>query len=141
MLKEKSAAYGLNNIQFIDSVPKDQVGDYINASDVCMAILKKTDTFKTVYPNKVFDYMCCKKPSLVTIDGITRELLETSEAGLYAEPENIDAFEKQINIFATMDEASLQKMGENGYTFVKEHFDRKKLAEKYMAIVKEVIHD
>lgn len=139
ILKEKAKSYGLQNIQFIDSVSKDQVGDFINASDVCMAILKKTDTFKTVYPNKVFDYMSCKKPSLVTIDGITRELIETAKCGIYAEPENADSFYDVVQEFMAMNDADMRQMGESGYEYVKEHFDRAVLSKRYLKIVKEVI--
>ena len=139
LLKEKSKEYGCDNIQFIDSVSKDKVGDFINASDVCMAILKKTDTFKTVYPNKIFDYMSCKKPSLVTIDGITRELIENSASGYYSEPENADAFYKVVEKFLSADDKEMQEMGESGYKYVQKHFDRNKLAKRYMNIIKKVI--
>lgn len=139
LLKEKAKEYELTNIEFIDSVPKHEVVDYVNASDVCMAILKKTDTFKTVYPNKVFDYMSCKKPVFVTIDGITRDLLDTSNCGLYAEPENIDEFKKIVNKFLSMSDEELIAFGENGYKYVKENFDREKLAERYIELIKEVV--
>ena len=138
LLKQKANEYNLTNIEFIDSVPKHKVVDYVNASDVCMAILKKTDTFKTVYPNKVFDYMSCKKPVFVIIDGITRDLIETSNCGLYAEPENLDEFKSIINKFLSMSDEELQVFGENGYKFVKENFDREKLAERYIELIKEV---
>ena len=138
LLKEKANEYGLTNIEFIDSVPKHEVVDYINASDVCMAILKKTDTFKTVYPNKVFDYMSCKKPVFVTIDGITRDLIETSNCGLYAEPENLDEFKKVVDKFLNMSDEELKNFGENGYKYVKKYFDREKLAMEYIEIIKEV---
>ena len=137
-LKEKAKEYELTNIEFIDSVPKYEVVDYVNASDVCMAILKKTDTFKTVYPNKVFDYMSCKKPVFVTIDGITRDLIETSNCGLYAEPENLDEFKNIVDKFLSMSYDELQTFGENGYKYVKDKFDREKLAERYIELVKEV---
>ena len=137
-LKEKAKEYELTNIDFIDSVPKYEVVDYVNASDVCMAILKKTDTFKTVYPNKVFDYMSCKKPVFVTIDGITRDLIETSNCGLYAEPENLDEFKNIVDKFLSMSYDELQTFGENGYKYVKDKFDREKLAERYIELVKEV---
>ncbi len=140
LLKEKEKEYGLTNLQFIDSVSKEQVGDFINASDVCMAILKKTDTFKTVYPNKVFDYMSCKKPSLVTIDGITRTLIENAGAGLYAEPEDVESLKEKVNDFIEMNDMELTQMGESGYAFVKEHFDREKLSQKYLQLVKEVAY-
>ena len=138
MLKQKVKEYNLKNIQFIDSVPKDEVIDYINAIDVGMAILKKTDTFKTVYPNKVFDYMSCKKPVLVTIDGITRKLISDANCGLYSEPENLIEFENQVNKFISFDKAKLQELGNSGFEFVKEHFDREKLAMRYIDIIKEV---
>lgn len=139
-LKEKTEQYNLSNIQFIDSVAKNEVVNYINASDICMAILKKTDTFKTVYPNKVFDYMSCRKPVLVTIGGITKDLIETSNCGLYSEPENLEDFEFVVEKFINMSEDELKLLGENGYKYVKEHFDREKLAEQYIEVIKEVVN-
>jgi len=141
MLKEKAQEYTLSNIEFIDSVPKNEVVDYINAIDVGMAILKKTDTFKTVYPNKVFDYMSCKKPILVTIDGITRELIKDANCGLYSGPENIKEFEKSIDKFVSMSDEEMKMLGDNGFKFVKENFDREKLAYKYMELIQKVLND
>jgi glycosyltransferase involved in cell wall biosynthesis len=141
MLQSKVKEYNLTNLQFIDSVPKSEVVDYINASDICMAILKKTDTFKTVYPNKVFDYMSCKKPVLVTIDGITRDLIEKSNCGIYCEPENINEFEDVIYKYTKMSDDKLVKFGNNGYKFVKKYFDREKLALRYIEVLKEVINN
>jgi glycosyltransferase involved in cell wall biosynthesis len=138
-LKETARKLNLKNIQFIDSVPKQKVQDFINASDVCMAILKKTDTFKTVYPNKVFDYMACKKPIIVTIDGITRKLIEDAQAGLFAEPENAESFKETVEKFIELDDAELEKLGQNGYNYVRKYFDRSKLAEKYLKIIENTI--
>jgi len=138
LLKKKVSEYKLNNVQFIDSVPKSEVVYYINASDVCMAILKKTDTFKTVYPNKVFDYMACKKPILITIDGIARDLVNDSKSGLYSEPGDINKFKDAIDIFLKMEDKKLSEMGENGYEFVMKNFDRAELAKKYLYILNSV---
>ena len=141
MLQDKVKEYNLENLQFIDSVSKNEVVDYINAVDICMAILKKTDTFKTVYPNKVFDYMSCKKPVLVTIDGITRKLVEESKCGLYSEPENLEQFEQSIYQYTKMSKDELEELGNSGFEFVKENFDREKLAERYIEVIKEVVND
>jgi len=138
LLKDKVKEYGLENVQFIDSVSKEKVGDFINASDVCMAILKKTDTFKTVYPNKVFDYMSCKKPSLVTIDGITRELIEDAKSGYYAEPGNVDVFCKVVKKFLSASDKEIEEMGEYGYKYVQNHFDRNAIAKKYLILLKNI---
>lgn len=138
LLKEKAKEYKLNYVQFIDSIPKVQVADFINASDVCMAVLKKNETFKTVYPNKIFDYMSCKKPILVTIDGITRKLINESECGLFAEPENVKMFKEVVDQFLSMNINELNKYGENGYAYATEHFDRLKLAQKYFEIISQI---
>ena len=37
--------------------------------------VKNVETFKTIYSNKNFDYMSCKKPILLVIDGVSRELV------------------------------------------------------------------
>jgi len=140
LLQEKVEEYNLNNFKFIDSVAKSEVVDYINASDICMAILKKTDTFKTVYPNKVFDYMSCRKPVLVTIDGITKKLIGDGKCGLYSEPEDLSSFIECIERFTIMSPEELEVLGDNGYKYVKEHFDREKLAQKYIKVIKELVN-
>jgi glycosyltransferase involved in cell wall biosynthesis len=133
-LVEDARGRGLDNVIFVDSVPKAQVCDYINASDVCTAVLMKNDTFKTVYPNKVFDYMSCKRPTIVAIDGVARKLVEDAGAGLYAEAENPEAF-----IRATMtlknNPALMAEMGERGYSHVREHYSRDGLARRYLAVL------
>ena len=68
----------MNNVIFRDPVPKSEVFKYILASDVCTSVLKNNETFKTIYSNKTFDYSVCKKPILLLIDGISRELVESA---------------------------------------------------------------
>lgn len=121
----------LCNIQFIDAVPKKEVFKYILASDIGMSVLKKVDTFKTVYSNKTFDYFACKKPVLMAIDGVSRELVENANAGMYVEPENVDAYIDAIKKYEE-NRSIMQLHGENGYNFAKENFDRKQLANTYL---------
>ena len=136
MLKKQLVAdaqqRGLANVRFIDSVPKSEVFKYILASDVGASVLKKVDTFKTVYSNKTFDYMSCRKPILMAIDGVSRELVETADAGIFVEPENAQDFAAKIRIY--LNDASLaNKHGNNGYQYAKAHFDRVALAHQYLS--------
>lgn len=89
MLVRKAREYGLRNVIFVDSQPKSRIVDYCNAADVCSAVLRGVDIFRTVYPNKVFDYMACAKPVIVAIDGVARKLVEDARAGVYVQPEHI----------------------------------------------------
>lgn len=134
MLKEKTEEWKLKNIIFIDPVPKNVIADYINASDVCTAVLKNIDTFKTVYPNKLFDYMSAAKPVIIGIDGVARKLIEDADAGIFAEPENAEHFAQAV---LKLNESSslCSQFGKNGLRFVREKFDRYSLAEKYLKIL------
>ena len=122
----------LKNIEFINSVPKQEVFKYILASNMGASVLKKVDTFKTIYSNKTFDYMACQRPVFLMIDGVSRELVEEADCGVYVEPENISECVAVVKKLITFPERDLEKMGRNGYNFAKEHFDRSKLANQYM---------
>ncbi len=134
MLKEKAARWKLDNVLFVDPVPKSVIADYISASDVCTAVLKKVDTFKTVYPNKVFDYMSVAKPVIVAIDGVARKLVEDARAGMYTEPENAGEFVEAV-LRLKSDPQLCKEYGQNGLSFVRKNFDRSVLADKYLDIL------
>ena len=129
---------GLDNVVFHDPVPKEQVADFINASDVCTAVLMRNDTFKTVYPNKVFDYMSCKRPIIVAIDGVARTLVESAGAGLYAEPEDPDSFIQALDELRN-DPRRMAEMGENGYRHAAANYSREALADKYLRLLENVV--
>lgn len=133
-LIHEAQSRGLANVRFIDSVPKQDVFRYILASNMGASVLKKVDTFKTVYSNKTFDYFSCKKPVLMAIDGVSRALVETAEAGTYVEPENPADFAQKIRWYMENPDL-LKKQGENGYRYAREHFDREKLALQYLGLI------
>lgn len=130
-LMEKALNMGLKNVRFLDPVPKKEVFKYILASDLGASVLKRVDTFKTVYSNKTFDYFSCKVPILMAIDGVSRDLVEKASAGTYVEPENIDSLNKAIRNYLKNPQL-LKEQGMNGYNFAKANFDRSILALSYL---------
>ena len=128
----------ITNVRFLDSVPKAEVFRYILASEMGASVLKRVDTFKTVYSNKTFDYMSCKKPILMAIDGVSRELVEAAAAGVYVEPENISEYNRIIRQYL-YDPERLSREGESGYRFAKDNFDREVLAKKYIDYISKII--
>ena len=138
MLKGKAREYNLKNLIFVDSQPKSEIAAYCNAADVCAAILKKTDAFKTVYPNKVFDYMSCAKAIIIAIDGVARELVERAEAGVYVEPENVAEYKKAV-LRLYYNKSLCDRYGRNGFEFVRKHYSREKLSLNYERILRQVV--
>ena len=138
MLVEKAKELQLENVVFVDSVPKDKIVDYVAASNVCTAVLKKVDTFKTVYPNKVFDYMSAKRPIILAIDGVARELIENAGAGLFVEPENARPFADAV-LKLKDDPDYCCRCGEQGFDYVTKNFARNILADRYIEIIEEKV--
>ena len=126
---------GLTNIQFIGAVPKDEMPALINAADAGLAVLQNNPTFKTVYPNKVFDYMACCRPVVLAIDGVARTLVcGDAQAGLFAEPENGPAIAQAIA--RLRDEPALaDRLARSGRNWVVVNADRRSLAGKYLDLL------
>ena len=129
---------GLRNVQFIDSVPKAEVFRYILASDFGMSVLKRVDTFKTIYSNKTFDYMACRIPVLLAIDGVSRELVEAADCGRFIEPEDPRDFAEVVRFYLGLPREEWQRQGASGYAYATAHFDRSRLAHDYLTHLRRV---
>ncbi len=138
MLEDRVREWGLSNVIFTGMRPKVEVVDICAAADVCCAVLKKVDTFKTVYPNKLFDYMAAARPSVVAIDGVARKLVEEAGCGMFAEPENSDELARVLKELQN-DPQRRKQMGESGLRYVREHFDRSKIAAQYIQMIEEEV--
>lgn len=134
-LIKKAKDENIQNMRFINPVPKAEVFKYILASDMGTSVLKNVETFKTVYSNKTFDYMACKKPILMAIDGVSRDLVEQADAGIFVQPENPEDFALKIKQYL-LNPSEIKRQGENGYCFAKDNFDRMILAKKYLYLIK-----
>lgn len=138
-LMDRAREMGLQNVRFLDPVPKSEVFKYILASDMGTSVLKRVDTFKTIYSNKTFDYMACKKPILMAIDGVSRRLLEDANAGTFVEPENPAHFKEVILSYLDNPEI-LSEQGISGYDYAKKNFERNELAAKYLERVEAIVN-
>jgi glycosyltransferase involved in cell wall biosynthesis len=127
---------GLTNILFAGPQPKERMPALVNACDVGAAVLQANPTFRTVYPNKVFDYMACEKPTLLAIDGVARQLVcDEARAGVFAEPENARALAESIKRLAD-DPAGRAVMGRQGRAWVQENAGREALAARYVEVLR-----
>jgi lipopolysaccharide/colanic/teichoic acid biosynthesis glycosyltransferase/UDP-N-acetylglucosamine:LPS N-acetylglucosamine transferase len=126
---------GLENIRFHGAKPKASMPDIVNACDAGAAVLQNNPTFRTVYPNKVFDYMSCARPVLLAIDGAARTLVcDEAKAGVFAEPENPKAIASAIRSLADYP-GTRAEMAANGRRWVLANASRGALAERYLDVL------
>lgn len=126
-LQDRARELGLSNVHFFAPVPKTEMASALAWADACVAILKPIEMYKTVYPNKVFDYMAAGKPVVLAIDGVIREVVETAGAGVPVAPGDPQELAAAIrSLVADPDNAA--GMGARGRAYVAAHFDRAGLA-------------
>jgi glycosyltransferase involved in cell wall biosynthesis len=134
-LEEEARAAGLENITFHGPQPKSRMPELVNACDAGLAVLQNNPTFRTVYPNKVFDYMSCGRPVVLAIDGAARELVcEQAKAGVFAEPENPRAIAEAIADLAS-DQKKCADLGRAGRAWVLANASRDSLAARYLDVM------
>lgn len=86
VLEQTARAMNLGNVVFAGVQPKSRIPAILAASDVCAATLQNIRMFRTTYPNKVFDYMAAGRPTVLGIDGVIREVIESCGAGIFVTP-------------------------------------------------------
>jgi glycosyltransferase involved in cell wall biosynthesis len=123
-LELEAQKLGLRNVLFAGVCPKKEMPKVIAAADVCLAILQNLAMFRTTYPNKVFDYMASARPTVLVIDGVVREVIESSGGGVFVEPGNHELLAKTI-LELSKDPTRVKQMGENGRAYLVKHLDRR----------------
>ena len=90
--------------------------------------------FKTVFPNKVFDYMAAGRATILGIDGVIREVVENAKGGIFIEPGNEKALADAVMKVKNDPELSRQ-MGKAACDHVVKHYNRHLQAEDFRILV------
>ena len=135
-LMEIAAQLNLKNITFLPFVSKSEISKYINLSDVALVNLKRSDTFKTVIPSKIFENVALYKPILLGVEGEAKDLIEHYKVGVCYIPESqssfIEALE-EIKSYKTPDfELNCNEM--------LQQFDRNKFASIMLDVITKTLH-
>ncbi len=132
-LQQLAAEHHLVNVLFLPAVAKNEMAEIVAAADICVAILKPLELYKTTYPNKVFDYLAAGRPIVLAIDGVIREVVEAAGAGKFVSPGNSNEMAKVI-VELYKDRATTRQMGLNGRKYVCKHFDRSQMAAQFESL-------
>jgi glycosyltransferase involved in cell wall biosynthesis len=114
----------LDNVIFAGVHPKKEMPLVLASSDVCLAILQNIKMFRTTYPNKVFDYMAAGRATVLVIDGVIRQVIETSNGGVFVEPGDDVQLANTI-LELSKDPQRVRQMGHNAREYLVEHLDRR----------------
>jgi glycosyltransferase involved in cell wall biosynthesis len=134
-VRDLARKLNLGNILFLDPVPKDRVPDYLSLVDAALIPLRRSDTFKTVIPSKIFESAAMEKPILLGVDGEARELVSSYGAGMFFAPEDEkDFIEKLKSLKNNKDQYEKLKQG---CAKLARAYDRKRLAGEMFTILED----
>lgn len=121
----------LDNVIFVDPVPKNQVQGILGCVDVLYIGLKKEPLFRYgVSPNKLFDYLYAGKPIIYAIDSGEYHPISNSESGLEIPPEDPEKLAAAILKLYEMKPQLRRQMGENGHRLAINDYEYGSLARK-----------
>jgi glycosyltransferase involved in cell wall biosynthesis len=138
-LQELARKRMLDNVSFIDSVSKREMPDVLAAANICIATLQDVPMFRMTYPNKVFDYMAAGKPTILTIDGVIRTVIEDAHGGMFAPASDGRALANAVRSLANRPDTVMQ-MGRNARSYVVANFNRSDQGEAFRATAQQLKH-
>lgn len=95
-LKAEAERLGLDNVLFLDTVPKHQIPRYWSLLNVSIVHLRRAELFTSVIPSKLFECMSMGVPVLHGVTGESAEIVEREGVGRIFEPENAEQLAKTL---------------------------------------------
>lgn len=126
---------GLSNVLMLPGQALERVAGYLSMADVALVPLRKVDLFLGALPTKMFDAWACQKPTLISVDGEARTLLEQVGAGIFIEPEQPEALAQALRCLRHKPD-TLAQMGLKGRQVVLERYSLQAAAQQIETILK-----
>ena len=109
----------LKNVTMLESISKTEVVQYTSILDVGLVNLKRSKTFHSVIPSKIFELAAMHKPILLGVEGESAAIVEQYQVGYTFIPED------QVDFFTKIEAI---KTATFDFSRLLDDFDRKKLA-------------
>lgn len=129
-LRAKAERLGLDNVIFLDSVPKEEVARYWSLLDVSIIHLRRTELFSTVIPSKLFECMGMGIPVLHGVAGESADIVRREQVGLVFDSENAEQLAAHLVALADAPE-QLEALRTRAVVAAR-HYDRSALADSML---------
>lgn len=125
---------GLTNVHFFAPVSKVEALTFIKQVDVSVIGWQNKSIYQFgISPNKIFDYMLCRKPVIHACSSPFDPIAEAG-CGISIEAENVEAIVEAILEMMNKSVTQRNELGEKGYRYLCQEHDIAKLAEKYKKV-------
>jgi len=138
-LQQEVTRRGLSNVQLPGRyAPEAMPGILAQASALLVSLTRGTIMSQTV-PSKVQAYLAAGKPIIASLDGEGARVIEQSGAGVSCSAEDAAGLAAAVLRLRALPADTLQRMGEAGQIYYKQHFDPAVLATKLVQHFSQVL--
>ena len=137
-LRREAVRLRMDNVIFTGAVDRSMIPNFLSISDVCLVHLRKSKTFATVMPSKIFEAAAMARPIILGVEGFAQDFVEHAGCGLCIEPESEDELVRAALLLAD-DNQVRTRLGAAGYKYVTEAYDRGRLAKRYLRIIEHLV--
>jgi len=131
-LQKRARIEHLDNVLFLDPVPKAQLTGLMTGADVGLQVLRNVPAFYYgTSPNKFFDYIAASLPVINNYPGWLAELITDNNCGLTVAPDDPSAFAASL-IAAAEDPKALKIKAVNARQLAQTQFSRRQLSETWV---------
>ncbi|MCR8850555.1 glycosyltransferase family 4 protein [Rossellomorea sp. SC111] len=126
-LIQRAKTENINNLKFIEAVPKESVPSLLKQADIGIISMKNAEVYKWgISLNKMYDYMAAKLP-IVMLSNLEDTIISQHDLG-YVEDSEDEVVKNIIHLKNSPDKTD--KLGTRARDFVKDTHSWEKLAEK-----------
>ncbi len=136
-LQRMADAHGLDNVLFVDPVPKAQMPEMVAACDVSLVIFRAMKE-TTWSPNKMFDSLSAGKPVITNAAGWLTEIVDENYCGCGVDAAEPRQLADRLVEFAERD-SLLMQMSKNARIVAESSFARDKLASELEKVLTDVV--
>lgn len=139
-LQQQAERMRLDNVVFLDPVPKAEIPEVFARADAGLMVLRDTPLFAFgVSPNKLFDYMGASLPVVCNVPGEVETMVREAGAGEQAENSTPGALADAVERLAERSAEERAAMGRDGRAWVSREHGRTILAERLDGVLRELV--
>jgi glycosyltransferase involved in cell wall biosynthesis len=124
-------------VETVGWVAFEQVPAQLVGADVALAVLQPIERYVAALPVKLFEYMACGLPVIISDFPANRAVVAGADCGLLVDPTNADAVAAAIARLLT-DPAEAGRLGQNGRRAFETQYNWQALEQKLLALYAEV---
>lgn len=138
-LKKQAAQAHINNVHFLDRVPKVCVQEILSMGD-CLYLATKNSVLYDygLGMNKIYDYLLSGRPIIFATDN-EENPVSAAGCGVVVKPEDIDDLIRGIAGLRALSDEERTALGERGRAYCQLNHDYRRIAEQFLEVMKEIV--